>query len=225
MRILIVEDHADMGSWLRNELRQFEWECDLAETASQALSSIRQKNYDVVLLDVMLPDSNDMEVCRKIATDSNSAVIMVTARDDVGDKIHALNSGADDYIIKPFAIGELVARVRAVLRRSTGDRGPVLEFGDLRVWPQERTAEQKGHLLELSRREFDLLEAFMKHPKIVLTRDQLLELAWGYVFYAESNVVDVTVRRLRERLIEDSEVTIDTIRGVGYALRLASRVT
>ena len=224
MRVLIVEDHAEVASWLSSELGRFDWECDVAGTASQALARLRQGCYEVVLLDVMLPDSNDMELCKKVASDSNSAVIMVTARDDLEDRIQALDNGADDYIIKPFDIGELVARIRAVLRRSTGDRGPLLEFGDLRLWSQERIAEQQGKVLELSKREFDLLEAFMKNVKIVLTREQLLELAWGYEFYAESNVVDVTVRRLRDRLDGSGKVSIDTVRGVGYTLRLAPSV-
>ena len=224
MRVLVVEDHVELASWLSYELGQLDWECDVAGSASQALARVRQRCYEVVLLDVMLPDSDDMELCRQVARECNSAVIMVTARDGLEDRIQALDNGADDYIIKPFAIGELVARIRAVLRRSTGDRGPMLEFGDLRLWPQERTAEQGGRALDLSKREFDLLEAFMKNAKIVLTREQLLELAWGYEFYAESNVVDVTVRRLRDRLDELGEVSIDTVRGVGYALRPATHV-
>ncbi len=224
MRVLIVEDHTEVASWLSEELGKFDWECDVAETASQALARIRQRCYDVALLDVMLPDSEDMELCRQIASGSSSPLIMVTARDGLQDRIQALDNGADDYIIKPFAIGELIARIRAVLRRSTGDRGPVLEFVDLRLWPQERTVEQKGKVLELSKREFDLLETFMKNAKIVLAREQILELAWGYEFYAESNVVDVTVRRLRDRLDETGEVSIDTVRGVGYVLRPAARV-
>lgn len=221
MRVLIVEDHPEMGRWLMRELGKVKWDCDLAETAAAALSFTCQGSYDVVLLDVMLPDRNGIELCQEFTKLGNTARIIVTARDAVSDRIEALDKGADDYIIKPFAIGELIARIRAVSRRTTGDRGPVLEFCDLRLWVEERTVEQQGQAVELSRREFDLLRVFMSHTKKVLTRDQLLELAWGYVFYAESNVVDVTVKRLRERLDPDGQVVIDTVRGIGYVLRPA----
>ncbi|MCL5053132.1 MAG: response regulator transcription factor [Ferrimicrobium sp.] len=219
MRVLIVEDHPEMGSWIRKELLQLQWECDIAETLSAARRFIRQAAYDVLLLDIMLPDGSGIELCQELRMSVNAAIIMVTARDDVSDRIEALDKGADDYVIKPFAIEELVARIRAVSRRITGDRGPVLEFCDLRLWTEERSVEQHGQPLELSRREFDLLEAFMRNSKKVLTRDQLLEIAWGYVFFAESNVVDVTVKRLRERLDPEGQVAIDTVRGVGYVLR------
>ncbi len=221
MRVLIVEDHPEMGRWLTRELDKVKWECDLAETAAAALSLARQGAYDVVLIDVMLPDRNGIELCQELMTLGNTARIMVTARDAVSDRIEALDKGADDYIIKPFVIGELIARIRAVSRRTTGDRGPVLEFCDLRLWVEERSVEQRGLPIELSRREFDLLRAFMNHTKKVLARDQLLELAWGYMFYAESNVVDVTVKRLRERLNPDGQVVIETVRGIGYVLRQA----
>lgn len=221
MRVLIVEDHPEMGRWLMRELDKVKWECDLAETAAAALSLARQDTYDIVLLDVMLPDKSGIELCQELTKLGNAARIMVTARDAVSDRIEALDKGADDYIIKPFAIGELIARMRAISRRTIGDRGPVLEFCDLRLWVEERSVEQQGQSIELSRREFDLLRAFMNHTKKVLTRDQLLELAWGYVFYAESNVVDVTVKRLRERLNPDGQVVIETVRGIGYVLRPA----
>ena len=213
MRVLIVEDHPEMGRWLMRELDKVKWECDLAETAAAALSLARQDTYDIVLLDVMLPDKSGIELCQELTKLGNAARIMVTARDAVSDRIEALDKGADDYIIKPFAIGELIARMRAISRRTIGDRGPVLEFCDLRLWVEERSVEQQGQSIELSRREFDLLRAFMNHTKKVLTRDQVLELAWGYVFYAESNVVDVTVKRLRERLNPDGKVVIETVRG------------
>ncbi|MHB1734571.1 response regulator transcription factor [Ferrimicrobium acidiphilum] len=221
MRVLIVEDHPETGRWLLQELSRTNWKCDLAVTVQSARSLARQESYDVVLLDVMLPDGSGVEFCQELRILGNFAIIMVTARDDVTDRIDALDRGADDYVIKPFAIGELIARIRAVSRRINGDRGPVLECFDLRLWVEERSVEQGGHLLELSRREFDLLAVFMRNSKKVLTRDQLLELAWGYVFYAESNVVDVTVKRLRERLDPNGKVIIDTVRGVGYVLRPA----
>ena len=219
MRVLIVEDHPEMGKWLMRELKKVKWECELTDTVATALSLARQGTYDVILLDVMLPDGNGIELCEELTTLGNSARIIITARDAVSDRIEALDRGADDYVIKPFAVGELIARIRAVSRRTTGDRGPVLEFCDLRLWVEERSVEQQGQSVELSRREFDLLQVLMNNSKKVLTRDQLLELAWGYEFYAESNVVDVTVKRLRERLNPAGQVVIETVRGIGYVMR------
>ncbi|MHB8189505.1 MAG: response regulator transcription factor [Ferrimicrobium sp.] len=219
MQILIVEDHPEVQRWLGEELSSLGWRCDLAGTASLARSLARHSTYDAVLLDVMLPDGDGTALCLELRGFTNAAIIMVTARDDTIDRINALDGGADDYVTKPFVIEELVARIRAILRRTTGDRGPALEFCDLRLWPQERTVEQQGHVLELSRREFDLLRTFMENANQVLDREQCLELAWGYDFYGESNVVDVTVKRLRDRLDPDGEVAIATLRGIGYILR------
>ncbi len=219
IRVLIVEDHREVASWLQTSFAHFGWQCEVAHAVELAQSMARHQSYQVILLDVMLPDGDGMALCRQLRAFTNAAIIMVTAKDDLRDRIQALDDGADDYVIKPFAIEELLARIRAVLRRTSGDRGPVLEFHDLRLWPEERMVEQNGTPLGLSRREFELLQALMENPNQVLSRDQLLEKAWGYDFYGESNVVDVTIRRLRDHLASDGQVVIATIRGVGYVLR------
>ncbi len=219
MRVLIVEDHREIARWLEQELSHWGWQCDVAHNVELARTMARHQCYHVILLDIMLPDGDGMDLCRQLREFTNAAIIMVTAKDDLQDRIHALDGGADDYVIKPFAVEELRARIRAVLRRTSGERGPVLEFHDLRLWPEERTAEQNAKPLNLSRREFELLSVFMENPNRALSRDQLLEKAWGYDFYGESNVVDVTVRRLRDHLARDGQVVIATLRGVGYVLR------
>lgn len=221
MRVLIVEDHREIARWLQAEFVHFGWQCEVANTVELAKTMARHRSYQVILLDIMLPDGDGIELCRQLRDFTNAAIIMVTAKDDLSDRIQALDGGADDYVTKPFAIEELLARIRAVLRRTSGDRGPVLEFQDLRLWPEERTVEQNGKQLSLSRREFELLQVFMENPNRALSRDQLLEKAWGYDFYGESNVVDVTVRRLRDHIANEGNVAISTIRGVGYMLRAA----
>ncbi|MDA8205810.1 MAG: response regulator transcription factor [Thermaerobacter sp.] len=218
---MIVEDHREIARWLKGELAHYQWRAEIAETVEMALALARRRSYPVILLDIMLPDGDGIALCQRLRNFTNAAILMVTAKDDVRDRIRALDDGADDYIIKPFSVEELMARIRAVLRRSSGDRGPVVEFQDLRLWPEERAAEQNGQPLNLSRREFALLSVLMQNANRVLSRDQLLEQAWGYDFYGESNVVEVTVRRLRDHLQRDGKVTISTLRGVGYILRSA----
>ncbi len=221
IRTLIVEDHREIARWLKAELAHFGWHCEIANTVELAKPMVRYRSYQVILLDIMLPDGDGIELCRQLRDFTNAAIIMVTAKDDLRHRVQALDDGADDYITKPFAIEELLARIRAVLRRTSGERGPMLEFQDLRLWPEERTVEQNGVPLSLSRREFQLLQVLMGNPNRALSRDQLLEKAWGYDFYGESNVVDVTVRRLREHLSSHGNVSINSIRGVGYVLRSA----
>ncbi len=218
VRILIVEDHPEVARWLQGELQHFGWHSDVCGTVQLAQSMARHQSYQVLLLDIMLPDGNGIDLCRYLRKFTKAAIIMVTAKDELPDRVQALEDGADDYLIKPFAIDELQARIRAVLRRTFKESGPILEFHDLRLWPEERLVEQRGEALNLSRREFELLLVFMQNPNRALSRDQLLEKAWGYDFYGESNVVDVTVRRLRDHLAADSAVNIATLRGIGYML-------
>lgn len=220
MRILMVEDHQDVAHWLCSELRHYRWTCDVAKSVKQAISMARHGCYGLILLDIMLPDGDGITLCHDLRTFTNVPILMVTAKDGLDGRVRALNDGADDYITKPFAVEELIARMRAILRRHNGDRGPTLEFGSLRVWPEERRAEQLGTPLALSRREFELLLVFMENANNVLSRDRILEKAWGYDFYGESNVVDVAVRRLRDHLNDNATIEIIAIRGVGYSLRM-----
>jgi DNA-binding response OmpR family regulator len=219
MTVLIVEDHRVMAEWLRDELRRAGWTPTVAGTAADAERAVRQSTFDVVLLDIGLPDGSGMDVCRRILQITKSSVIMLTARDSIPDRVQSLDIGADDYLTKPFAVEELLARMRAVIRRTQGDGGPLLERGRVRLWLEERRAECEGQDIPLSRREFDLLAVLMRHPGRVWSRQDLLENAWGYDFYGESNVVDVTIGRLRERLGIASGLTITAMRGIGYVLR------
>lgn len=178
----------------------------------------RHGNYDAILLDIMLPDQDGITVCQMLRQFTRVSIIMVTARSDIQDRVRALNDGADDYLVKPFAIDELIARILAVHRRRFPDtEDDVLEWEDLRMFLNQRLVWCRGQQLRISRREFDLLKVFMEHPGQILSRDTLLERAWGYDFFGESNVVDVTVRRLREHLT--GPVNIATVRGLGYVMQ------
>lgn len=218
MRVLVVEDHLDVWQWLGSELRHRGWDPQWSRTADDARQQVRYGTYQVILLDIMLPDGDGVALCQEFRTVTSSPIIMVTARHDVQDRVQALDGGADDYVTKPYAIEELMARVRAVRRRMESESGPILELGPFRLAVEERMVQIHGQVLPLSRREFDLLRVFFENPRKVLTRDQLLEKAWGYDFYGESNVVDVTVRRLRDHL-PSSEWNIISVRGVGYVMR------
>ncbi len=220
MTVLLVEDHRELAQWLATELRHAGWAPEIASTAADARHRVRQRSYDVLLVDIGLPDGDGIALCRDLRAMTDAPLLMVTARQDVEDRVRALDSGADDYLAKPFAVDELLARMRAIRRRHHHDDGPILECGPLRVWVEERRAEVAGAPLALSRREFDLLAVLMRHPGRVYTREALLEAAWGYDFYGESNVVDVTVRRLRGRIAEAAGIELEAVRGVGY--RLAS---
>lgn len=220
MTVLIIEDHRELAQWMSVELTHAGWQVDVAYSAAQALTAARQQVFDAILIDIGLPDEDGFSLCRKLKSFTRAAILMVTARQEISDRVKALDGGADDYVAKPFAIEELLARMRAVLRRTQAISGPVLEIGTVRLWPHEYRVEKNGQPLPIGRREFDLLAVFMHNPRRVLTRAELLEKAWGYDFYGESNVVDVTVRRLRERLGEDSRIEIVAVRGVGYSLRI-----
>ncbi|CAB1129016.1 Transcriptional regulatory protein TcrA [Candidatus Hydrogenisulfobacillus filiaventi] len=218
-RVLIVEDRPEVAQWLRTELFHAGWVPDTAPDGATARAKAQGGVYDIILLDIMLPDEDGFRVAAALRQVTAAPIIMVTARQALEDRVRALDGGADDYLAKPFAVEELLARMRAVLRRVRGRPAPVLEVGDLRIRPEERQAEQGGRPLPLGRREFDLLRVLAEHENRVLSREQLLEQAWGYEFYGESNVVDVTVRRLREHLDPQGGVVIAAVRGVGYVLR------
>lgn len=220
MTVLIVEDHRPLAEWMGTELKHAGWSPTVVRTVREAEHMVRRAAFDVVLLDIGLPDGNGIDLCRRLRKITEASLIMVTAKDAVADRVRSLDMGADDYLTKPFAVEELLARMRAVIRRAKGEPGPVLEAGDLRLFLEERRAEWKGQGLPLSRREFDLLAVLMQHPGRVWSRQDLLEQAWGYDFYGESNVVDVTIRRLRDRLGPSSTTVIAAVRGIGYVLRV-----
>ncbi len=217
MRVLVVEDEAKLGIVLRDGLRRRGMGVDVASTGEEAVMRATATDYDLILLDVMLPGYDGFEVCRRLrASDVWSPTLMLTALDDVGDRVRGLDSGADDYLPKPFSFDELLARMRALVRRGSPPRPAVLTVGDLRLDPAERRVWRGGTELSLTAREFSMLEMFMRRPGEVLSRFELLEHVWDDSYENRSNVIEVYVGYLREKL--DRE-TIETVRGAGYRLR------
>ena len=224
MRVLVVEDEVRMAALLRRGLMEEGHAADVAATGDEALWMARAAEYDAVVLDLMLPGTDGVEVCRELrASGVWAPVLMLTARDGVEDRVAGLDAGADDYLPKPFSFAELLARLRALARRGTGERPAVLEVGDLRLDPATRRA-WRGHAeIDLSAKEFALLETFMRRPGQVLSRLQLLEHAWDFGYENRSNVVDVYVRYLREKIDRPfGRDSLETVRGVGYRLRQAT---
>jgi two-component system OmpR family response regulator len=221
MRVLIVEDEAKLAAILDKGIRDQGDVADHVGSGEDALWLATSSHYDVIVLDVMLPGIDGFETCRRLrAAAVQTPVLMLTARDALGDRIAGLDGGADDYVTKPFAFAELAARMRALVRRGPVDRAPVLEIGDLRLDPATRRAWRGDEPLALSVKEFQLLETFMRHPDEVLSRFELLEHAWDAAYENRSNVVDVLIRRLRQKIDRPSaDATVETVRGVGYRLR------
>ncbi len=217
MRILVVEDELKMAGLLQRGLAEEAHAADVARTGDDALWMARAVEYDAIVLDVMLPGLNGFEVCRRLREAGVwSPVLMLTARDAVGDRVAGLDAGADDYLPKPFAFAELLARLRALARRGTEERPAVIEVGDLRLDPATRQVWRGKAEIQLSAKEFALLETFMRRPGQVLSRYQLLEHAWDYAYENRSNVVDVYVRYLRDKVDRPFGVeTIETVRGAG----------
>ncbi|MGI8854730.1 MAG: response regulator transcription factor [Thermomicrobiales bacterium] len=218
-RILLVDDDPKIVPLLARGLAYEGFEVFTAADGNAGLAAARAHEPHVVLLDIAMPGPDGFEVCRRLRATGDTAIIMLTARDEVVDKVGALNLGADDYVAKPFAFDELVARIRAVLRRKrTG--GEPLAYADLTLDPQTREVQRAGTAVELTAREYELLLMFMRHPRQVLTRDQLLERIWGYDAQADTNTLDVHIGHLRQKLGAGGGVRlIQTLRGVGYALR------
>jgi two-component system OmpR family response regulator len=221
MRVLVVEDDVRMAAAIRRGLRYEGLVVDIALDGEQALRGVQSVEYDAVVLDVMLPGADGFETCRRLRADGRwLPVLMLTARDAVEDRVRGLDGGADDYMTKPFSLAELVARLRALVRRGAHERPAVLEVGSLRLDPATREVHRGDSEIELSAREFALLETFMRRPGQVLSQPQLLEAAWDLGYEQRSNVVEVYVRYLREKIDRPFGVrSIETLRGVGYRLR------
>jgi two-component system, OmpR family, response regulator len=220
MRVLVVEDERKLAELLRRGLGEEGYAADLADRGEEALWMAQAVPYDAIVLDVMLPGVDGFETCRRMRGSGVwSPVLMLTARDAVEDRVSGLDVGADDYLTKPFAFEELLARLRALTRRAPVERPPVLQVGDLRLDPAAHRAWRGDEELDLSAKEFALLELFIRRPGVTLSRTQLLDGAWDMAFESRSNVVDVYVRYLREKIDRPfGRHSIETIRGVGYRL-------
>ncbi|HAM82224.1 response regulator transcription factor [Ornithinibacillus bavariensis] len=221
--ILIVEDEEKLSRVLQLELEYENYHTAIANNGKDALRLMEEKDWDLVLLDIMIPELSGLEVLRRIRrTDENTPIILLTARDAVHDKVSGLDLGANDYVTKPFQIEELLARIRVHLRKPVERKmqKDMLSVGDLMVDLAGHEVRRDGNLLELTPREYDLLVCLLKNKNIVLTRDQLIEQVWGYDYFGETNVVDVYVRYLRQKVDKGYPKSyIQTVRGVGYTIK------
>ncbi|MBI2238807.1 MAG: response regulator transcription factor [Actinobacteria bacterium] len=222
MRVLVIEDEVKMAALPRRGLREEGYAVDVAPNGEEGLCPGAENPYDVILLDVMLPDVDGFEVCRRLReTGQWAPILMLTARDAVTDRVTGLDSGADDYLPKPFSFAELLARIRSLLRRGVASgAAAVLRVGDLSLDPATRRVSRGDARVELTTKEFALLEFFMRHPDEVLTRTRIIEHVWDFAYEGDSNVVDVYVRYLREKIDRPfRRGSIETVRGSGYRLR------
>ena len=220
MRVLIVEDQAKLAALLARGLREEGHAADVADRGEDALWMAAAAPYDAIVLDIMLPGIDGLETCRALRKRGVwSPVLMLTARDAVGDRVSGLDAGADDYLTKPFSFEELLARLRALVRRAPAERPVTVEVGELRLDPAAHRVWRGDEELELSAKEFALLELLMRRPGTVLSRSQLLEGAWDMSYERRSNIVDVYIKQLREKIDRPfGSDTIETVRGVGYRL-------
>ncbi len=220
MRILIVEDNRRLSTSLKMSLTDDGYAVDTSFDGLEGLEVAQSNPYDCIILDLLLPRMDGFEVCRELrARKVNVPILVLTARDSVEDRVHGLDSGADDYLVKPFALEELRARLRALLRRESPDRGAGLAVGKLTLDPATHQVERHGRPIQLTAKEFALLEYFMRNPNRVITREMAESHIWSYDFQTTSNVVDVYVRRLRRKIDDPFPVRLlETLRGVGYRL-------
>ena len=220
MRILVVDDDPEILSVIRRGLAYEGYTIDTAADGTEALTKAREREPDLVILDVMLPGIDGIEVAKRLRKGGDVPVLMLTAKGTVADKVVGLESGADDYLVKPFAFDELLARVKALLRRRQPREGEVLRFSDLSLNTATREVKRGDEFIGLTAQEFALLELFMRHPRQVLDRDMVYEKVWGYNFEGLSNVIEVYIRYLRSKLEAGGRTRlIHTVRGVGYVLK------
>jgi two-component system, OmpR family, response regulator MprA len=222
--ILIIEDEERILQFLKRGLNFEGYEVETATNGTEGLELAGKFNPDLVIIDWMLPEIerglDGLEVCRRLRTVSEVPILMLTAKDAVADRVRGLDAGADDYLVKPFALNELLARVRALIRRSKTETPDVLEFNDLRLDTGTHQAFRGEHAIDLTAKEYELLELFLRNPRQVLTRDLIYDRVWGYDFGGESNIIEVYVRYLRQKTEQfGDQRLIHTVRGVGYVLR------
>lgn len=223
MRVLIVEDERKISAYVKRGLEESGYAVDAAYTGREALDWAESAPYDVIILDILLPEMDGLAVCRELRSQKNrTSILMLTARDSIDDRVAGLDAGADDYLVKPFAIKELLARLRALSRRA-GDlpKSPIMEFADLTLDTSTRQVKRQGRTIELAAKEYAVLECLMREPKRVLTRTLIAEHVWNYDTFNQSNVVDVYIRNLRRKIDDGFDVKlIHTVRGAGYRLSL-----
>jgi DNA-binding response OmpR family regulator len=221
VRVLVIEDEQKIASFIKRGLEEKAYAVDVAHDGLQGYSWAQSFEYDFIILDVMLPKMDGFELCRRLRSEGKMAnILMLTAKDGIEDRVNGLDAGADDYLVKPFAFQELLARLRALRRRADGQqRIPTIQVADLTLNLLTHQAIRGGQVIELSAKEFSILELFMRHPNQVLTRDVIAEHAWSYDFYKQSNVVDVFIRYIRRKIDDPFKVKLlQTIRGSGYRL-------
>lgn len=220
-QVLVIEDETNIAQFLERGLIYEGYRVDVAYDGQSGLTMARDNPPDMVILDWMLPGIDGLEVCRRLRAASEVPILMLTAKDAVNDRVSGLDAGADDYLVKPFSFEELLARVRALLRRSnTTSRPEILRFADLTLDTGTHRAMRGERAIDLTAKEYELLELFMRNPRQVLTRDVIFDRVWGYDFGGESNIIEVYVRYLRQKTeAESEERLIHTVRGVGYVLR------
>lgn len=219
-KLLIIEDDEAILKVLKRGLVYEGYQVETALDGAEGLTLARESHPDLVLLDWMLPGMDGLEVCRRMRAVGSTPILMLTAKDTLHDRVMGLDAGADDYLVKPFELDELFARIRALLRRSQPERVQMLSFCDLNLDTGTRMASRRGREISLTAKEYDLLELFMRHPRQVLTRELIFDRVWGYDFGGESNVLDVYIRYLRQKIeAEENPRLIHTVRGVGYVLR------
>ena len=219
--ILLVEDEVKLAHFVELELGYEGYRVSVVHDGLAGLTAARESKPDLVIIDWMLPGISGLEICRRLRTTGDRVpIIILTAKDEVSDRVAGLDAGADDYVVKPFSVEELLARVRAHLRRTQEADTEILQFADLSLNRRTREVYRGNRAIELTAKEFDLLEYLLSHPRAVLTRDRILEQVWGYDFMGDSNIIEVYIRYLRLKLEANNEPRlIQTIRGVGYALR------
>ncbi len=223
-KILIVEDEHKIARFLELELKYEGYEVDIANNGRDGLEKGKSDDISLIILDLMLPGLSGIEVCRRIRQTSGVPIIMLTAKDDISDKVTGLDIGADDYMTKPFAVEELLARIRVLLKRKyvpkNKEESSILEIGKLKLYKNNYKVEFNSENIELTKKEFELLEIMMINKNIVMTREKILDKVWGYDYFGDTNIIDVYIRYLRSKIDQKYNVNfIETVRGVGYIIR------
>lgn len=220
LKILVIEDDPAILRLLQRGLTMEGYQVDTAVDGENGLKLFQERQPDLIVLDLMLPGIDGMEVCQRIRQKSKVPILILTAKDAIQDRVEGLDAGADDYLVKPFNLEELLARIRALLRRTEQERQPVLQFEDVTMNTITREVYRGERKLQLTKKEYQLLELFLRHPRQVLTREMIFDRIWGYDFGGESNVLEVYIRYLRQKMEQNGEPRlIYTVRGVGYVMR------